>query len=419
MLIEFLHKVSHDAVKVSEKITNTALEFAREVSHGSLKVTEFGLKTLSSTFFFIESWQNGLKIAAQNVRYSAGVTKNAMNLSITNTEKAFDTAFDSLGIAKNFAHDMIYDNRAVSSILGSSHDNKYAMSKIRMSFREKGKDISTTEAYDKFKASHLKKAILYIPGLFCDETLWMDCIKKIDESEIVSLGISTRFFKKGYFPFYTRYNHGLHISENGKKLLELLDDLFSKDPDIVLNVITYSQGGLIFRSMLYYAKLQKREWANRFGKIIFISSPDGGSYLEKVGFWLGFLLEQSPDLFFKLLGIVGNLRSDGIKDLSHGILREEDWKENWHLFRYTIQHYFGELDDMDVYQFYCLLGDETNPLQMWFGDGIVEKDSLTYLTDKVFLKKPEPSTRSHKILNANHFTIVESEELMEKMDEIF
>lgn len=420
MLIDLLHKISNETVKMSEKVANGALEFAREVSYGSLKLTEFGLNTLSYSFFFIESWNKGLKTAAENVQYSASVTKDAMDISITNTDKAFDTAFDSLFLARNFAHDMVYDNRVISSILGSSHDNRYGFTKIKMSFREKGKDISVIEAYNQYKASHQKKIILYVPGLFCDETVWMDCIKTIDESEIVSPGIATRFQKKGFFPLHIRFNHGLHVSENGKQLLRLLDEFFALDPNISLEVITYSQGGLVFRSMLYYANLQKKEWLNRFRKVIFISSPDGGSYLEKVGFWFGFLLEQSPDLFLKLIGIIGNFRSDGIKDLSHGILREEDWKNAWHLhlFRYTIQHYFGELDDIDAYQFYCVLGDESNKVQMWFGDGIVERDSLTYLTERVFLKKSTPEMRSHKIPDSNHFTIIESNELFEKMDEI-
>ena len=114
----------------------------------------------------------------------------------------------------------------------------------------------------------------------------------------------------------------------------------------------------------------------------------------------------------KIVGFIGNLRSDAIKDLSHGIIREEDWKLGSQIFRYRTEHYFGELDEIDAYQAYSLAGETDNIFQSFFGDGIIEKWSIESLTDKVFNKKLNPETRTLKLLGKNHFQILNAPELI-------
>lgn len=420
MVFEALHKFSDEIVGWAGKVTENALIFAREVSNGSLKATEWTLDGMGSMFFFIESWQKGLRQAAQQVRYSADVSNQSLDMSIETVEKAFSTASESLFQSKLFAQNFVYDNRFFSSIIGSSHDNKISMTKITLSLREKGKDISVSEALKKYTVSKQKKAVLLIPGLFCDETLWMDCQKKDEnEKEYTSIGLTSKFASLGYYSFFLRYNQGMHISDSGQALLDLLDEFFQNYTGDKLDIVSYSQGGLVLRSLLYQAKKEHRVWLDKIGKVILISCPDGGSYLEKIGFWAGVLMENSPTIFLKLTGIIGNLRSDGIKDLSHGIIREEDWRNPFHLGRYVSQTYFGELDGIDAYQFYSLIGEGNDPLQEWFGDGIVEKSSLIHLTKKVFQQKPNPENRSHLIRNSNHFLIMESEEFFTKLLDLF
>ena len=314
-----------------------------------------------------------------------------------------------MDVANKHSIDFIYDNRVISSIIGSSHDSVVSLSEIKMSFRGHKKDITHIDAFDEYKRSGLDKVILYVPGLFTDETLWMNRVIEIDNRKIVSAGIADDYQAKGYFPLYVRYNHGKHISENGKELLRLLEQFIKNDPEIKINIISYSIGCLIVRSMLYYS----RENISSIGikniaKVIFISSPDGGSYLEKSGFWLSFLMESSPYTALKLLGIIGNLRSDAIKDLSHGIIREADWKNYNPFTRYWEDKYFGELDNIDCYQFYSSFAEDDNPLHEWLGDGIVELPSLQLLSDKVFKRKDRKELRSTNITSTNHFTIMQS-----------
>ena len=152
--------------------------------------------------------------------------------------------------------------------------------------------------------------------------------------------------------------------------------------------------------------------------MIFISSPDGGSYLEKSGFWATVIMERAPNIAFMLLGIIGNLRSDAIKDLSHGVIREEDWNSFNYLSRYWKSHYFGELENIDCYQFYSSFGEDGSPFQEWLGDGIVELPSLTILTENVFLRKDRKELRSTNIVGNNHFTILQSGLLKKRIREI-
>ena len=123
-------------------------------------------------------------------------------------------------------------------------------------------------------------------------------------------------------------------------------------------------------------------------------------------------MQASPFFILKLIGFIGNLRSDAIKDLSHGIIREEDWKLGSQIFRYRTEHYFGELDDIDAYEAYSLAGESDNLFQSFFGDGIIEKWSIESLTEKVFQKKTNPETRTLKLLGRTHFQILNAPELI-------
>lgn len=420
MIFNTVHKITDDLVGFAGKITESALLFARDVTQGSLKITEWTLEGLSELFFFYEDWHKGLKLAAKNVRYSADVTHGSLDLSLEATEKAFEVASRSLFHSKIFAHNFIYDNIFFSSILGSAHDNTYSLSTIQLSLRDNQKDISVAQALEQFYQSGRDKAILYIPGLFCDETIWQDMQPEDEQQEVIT-GISTHLAEFGYFGFFLRYNQGLHISENGQKLWKIVDELMQglAKSEIKLDIICYSQGGLVLRSFLYLARQSGSPWLAKIGKITIISSPDGGSYLEKIGFWAGILMEHSPPLLLKLTGIIANLRSDGIKDLSHGIIREQDWQNPFHPGRYVAPTYFGELDDFDVYQFYSLVGNGENPMEDWLGDGIVEKPSLEHLSEKVFAQGADGRQRSFCLRNSNHFLIMESDFLIENLKMIY
>lgn len=191
-------------------------------------------------------------------------------------------------------------------------------------------------------------------------------------------------------------------------MLNLIEALLNS-PEIkggTLDVISYSQGGLIFRSALYQAKQKNSPFSDRIRHALVINSPDGGSYIEKIGFWLGLGAESLPILPINILGFIGNQRSDAIKDLSHGIIREEDWIQNDQIKRYVNDLYFKELDEVNATQIYSLVTKEESKWSSWIGDGIVEKPSLTLLSDRVYRKKSDPESRVNCLLETSHYQVI-------------
>jgi hypothetical protein len=393
-------------LNVTGNVTTSILDGVKDILDKSMTWTAEKCETLSDEKFLqIDDLPVYLQVAGTNLKKSAEVTTQGLNVAIDSTENAFGVATHSLDIAEDYMIKTLYENKVISSILGSSHDDLISFSKIRMLFRHDHVDVNAETIIELYRESGLKKAILYVPGLFCDETLWM----KLDDEDT---GLGDYFLNQGYYPIYIRYNQGAHISVNGKDLVALMEKLFALEPNLPLSIITYSQGGLVLRSALYYAKQASAAFLPKIQKVFIISSPNGGSYIEKIGFWAGMAMQASPFFIMKIVGFIGNLRSDAIKDLSHGIIREEDWKLGSQIFRYRTEHYFGELDEIDAYQAYSLAGETDNIFQSFFGDGIIEKWSIESLTDKVFNKKLNPETRTLKLLGKNHFQILNAPELI-------
>ncbi|MCX8000457.1 MAG: alpha/beta hydrolase, partial [Leptospiraceae bacterium] len=81
--------------------------------------------------------------------------------------------------------------------------------------------------------------------------------------------------------------------------------------------------------------------------------------------------------------------------------------------RYATKSYYGELDDIDAYQIYSLFSNKEDWFSVLLGDGIIEKPSLEYLKEEVFLKKENPNLRSILVDSHNHFSILDSAELKE------
>ncbi len=134
----------------------------------------------------------------------------------------------------------------------------------------------------------------------------------------------------GFDPFYLRYNTGLHISTNGKRLSNLLETFVeSKNSQIKeLILIGHSMGGLVFRSACHYGQLENREWVKLVKKVFYLGSPHLGTHFEKFGKLTTTVLRQVPNLVTNAIASFLDLRSAGIKDMRHGYLTDEDWDHN-------------------------------------------------------------------------------------------
>jgi pimeloyl-ACP methyl ester carboxylesterase len=127
----------------------------------------------------------------------------------------------------------------------------------------------------------------------------------------------------GYTPVYVRYNSGRHISENGRDLAQLLDQLTASWPlppqEIAL--IGHAMGALIGRSACHQGGGQP--WVGKVRHVFMLSCPHMGAPLERATSAVSALLARLPET--RSMASALNARSCGIKDLRYGYLLEEDW----------------------------------------------------------------------------------------------
>jgi pimeloyl-ACP methyl ester carboxylesterase len=125
----------------------------------------------------------------------------------------------------------------------------------------------------------------------------------------------------GYTPLYVRYNTGLRVSDNGRRLAEVLERVAANWPVELeeIALVGHSMGGLVARSACHYGS----GWTERVRHVFCLGTPHLGAPLERAanvaGWGLSRLDETRP-----FAGLV-NGRSAGIKDLRFGNCVDEDW----------------------------------------------------------------------------------------------
>ena len=131
----------------------------------------------------------------------------------------------------------------------------------------------------------------------------------------------------GYTPVYIRYNSGRRISENGRSLAELLDQIVREWPVPAAEValIGHSMGGLIARSAAYRAESERMVWPTLVKHVVSLGTPHMGAPLEQLVHYASAGLHVLPETrpFSRFL----RRRSGGIRDLRQGSLVDEDWRD--------------------------------------------------------------------------------------------
>jgi triacylglycerol lipase len=131
----------------------------------------------------------------------------------------------------------------------------------------------------------------------------------------------------GYTAFYLRYNTGLHISENGRRLAALMERLVHAYPRRVKEVtlIGHSMGGLVVRSACHYGVEAGHGWPNAVVRTFALGSPHQGAPLEQVAHLAAGLLGMIPHPVARVPATVIKGRSAGVKDLRYGYTHDDDW----------------------------------------------------------------------------------------------
>jgi pimeloyl-ACP methyl ester carboxylesterase len=158
--------------------------------------------------------------------------------------------------------------------------------------------------------------VLLIHGLCMNDRQWMRDGHDHGQALAQALGCTA---------VYARYNSGRHISANARELAAAVEQLLRHWPVPVESVaiIGHSMGGLVARSAMHQANEAGMDWPAKVRQLVFLGTPHHGAPLERGGNWLHRGLGISPYLapFTRLSG----LRSEGITDLRHGNLLEQDW----------------------------------------------------------------------------------------------
>ena len=268
---------------------------------------------------------------------------------------------------------------ALNGVVGDRLEQGRNGLRIRMEFRREGRRLALdTGSLRRAYPDAGGKLAVFVHGLAGNEHVWRFYAEEHYGNPQTTYG-SLLERDLGYAPIYLRYNSGLHVSQNGRLLAGLLEDLVRAWPVEVdeIALVGHSMGGLVARSACHQGKQAGSGWVGSVRHVFCLGTPHLGAPLEKLGNVAGWLLGALAET--RPLARIVNGRSAGIKDLRFGYLVEEDWtgrdadallEDNRHdiPFLDSATHYFLAA---------TLTRSPSHPLGYLLGDTLVRFPSAT------------------------------------------
>ncbi|MBW0015700.1 hypothetical protein [Mycobacterium sp.] len=214
---------------------------------------------------------------------------------------------------------------ALNGIYGDEMTHRGNSLALSMRVRRHGKPVEMNAAAI---ASAFPEAtgriVVFVHGWCMTEQSWWR--RPRDGNEKLPYGARLRD-DLGFTPVYLRYNTGLHISENGKAMAALLDQLRTLWPVPVeeIALVGHSMGGLVSRSACHYGTEHQHGWPDAVRHVVCLGSPHLGADLEKGVNAASWALARLPET--RGVSAFLNARSSGTKDLRYGALLDEDWRD--------------------------------------------------------------------------------------------
>ena len=226
-----------------------------------------------------------------------GLVENGLACPLDNllqgNKEASITGFDNSCEPSPRRELMIAQSEAIlNGLYGDYLDKKENALDLGMRFSHQGKILPMHKASLKQNfPDATAKVCIFVHGLMCTEWLWQIAAEKFYGDPALNFGSQLKT-DLGYTPLFVRYNTGRHISENGRRLSDLLSQLIDSYPvDIKeISLIGHSMGGLVSRSAAYYANKENTPWIKRLRHVVCVGSPHLGAPLEKAVNILGSLL---------------------------------------------------------------------------------------------------------------------------------
>ena len=185
----------------------------------------------------------------------------------------------------------------------------------------------------------------------------------------------------------------------------MLDSLVqSVTKPLELSILAHSMGGLVSRSACYYAQNENKGWLKQLNKMIFLGTPHQGAPLEKMGHWLEQVLSSHSYTthFTKLTQI----RSNGITDLRHGYISDEDWSAN-EASSATQRQPIELPQSVECFSVAAAMLNKKNRLSDGIvGDGLVTVDSALGKHKETSLQLNFPIANQMIARNVNHMALL-------------
>jgi PGAP1-like protein len=231
----------------------------------------------------------------------------------------------ALSLTRSEQHPSLLDSRrgrlavgAINGMWGDRLNERRSVLETPMEVRCRGRGIA-------LDAGSLARAFpeatpriaVFAHGLCETEDAW-----RLGSRRVVPYGDRLRA-DLGYTPVYVRYNSGLHISVNGRRLAALLDQLTANWPADVSEIalVGHSMGGLVARGACHYAAAGS--WRERVRHVFTLGSPHKGAPLELGANAVCHAASRVPELTPFAAPI--RARAAGVKDLGYGYVVDEDW----------------------------------------------------------------------------------------------
>lgn len=261
----------------------------------------------------------------------------------------------------------------VNGLIGAELDERDDPHAIVMSLRKEASDVVLDrDALERAYPDARGNVVLLLHGLVESDESW-----NRQRDRVGSTYVDRLLRETAATPLVLRYNTGLHVSDNGTHLSDLIERLCEQWPVQVtrISLVGHSMGGLVARAATNHAVAAGLTWPGLVRHVVCLGTPHLGASLEKVAHLGARALQILPEA--APFGRILDVRSPGIVDLRHGYISRDEWHDRdltrtWGLDRIAA----APLLHADYHFVAATLGPTTNhPLSLVLGDLLVRYPS--------------------------------------------
>jgi pimeloyl-ACP methyl ester carboxylesterase len=211
---------------------------------------------------------------------------------------------------------------ALNGVWGDRLEEAASPLAVAMAVRSGGCDVAPErDALAAAFPSATARPVVFIHGLCESDAAW-----SIRAAERHGTYATRVLPELGATAVTIRYNTGLRISENGRRLAALLEALVDAWPVPVerIALVGHSMGGLVIRSAGHAGTEGGHRWPELIDTTISLGTPHLGAPLAQAAHLATWALGAVPES--RPIAAVLRARSAGIKDLRHGSLVDAEWE---------------------------------------------------------------------------------------------